>query len=205
MSTKIYLKISDRFRKKPIKKINKEGTLSINKNNNVDYYRDKSNLINKFSEVGIHFFKEDGNPYKKTSSKPCWWCRHPFDSIPIPLPIKREYKKCSSNKKCDKKVHNFYGDGIFFFFLFHYAFISDHNEKVKFKRDSKYNDSECLLLSLFYMLYPNKKLKPANDWRILKNVGSGLISISEFRLNQNTFKLSDNIYYYPISTYYSID
>ena len=136
----------------------------------------------------------------------CFWCRHPFKTLPIGCPIKFEHsyvlkrfyshitknwytlKESVSEKQLinysnqpDKyKVvnRNYYiTDGAFCSFNCCLAFINDN------KHNKLYNNSIQLLNQFFYSIFKqNMTLEPANNWRLLKEYG-GTHTIEEFRNN----------------------
>lgn len=142
------------------------------------------------------------NVLQKVDGIKCFWCRNPFDSIPIGCPIKyvahqknkviklpntgEFYNICESipsmiaTKDCSE--HYFETDGIFCSFNCCYAYISDNSHK------NLYSMSKFLLMTMLYLAngkyeeydISNNILKPAPSWKLLKEYG-GPLTIEEFR------------------------
>jgi hypothetical protein len=116
----------------------------------------------------------------------CWWCKYqiPNDVHPIGCPIKYFKKDVSKNILEDY----FETDGIFCSFNCILAYINDVNVY-----DIRYRESGGLLYILYKKIFnefpPNMCIKPALNWRLLKNFG-GIISIDEFR---NSFQKINNL------------
>ena len=173
-------------------KVKKFIKIKSNEDDEIIAYNDNNGIKVKMLILGIKF---KDNIYKEVNhTHNCWWCRHKINDIPLPLPVRMEYKN---------KDNIYHGDGFFCSFECAYSFIKDHDEKIIYKRDLKYKDSMKLLLSLYNKLY-NKPLKYANDWRLLKNIGYGEQTIEDFRKNSHSFYITNNITLYPIKTIYSI-
>ena len=149
------------------------------------------------------------NKLPSTTNIHCFWDRHEFTTCPLGCPIKfvnsiieKTYQSISkeeynireniTNEKIDtlnKDLLTIYDknyylvDGIFCSFNCILAFINEN------KRDPLYKESLSLLSSLYVDLTGDtmKILKPANDWRLLKQYG-GNMSIEEFReFKENTY------------------
>jgi len=117
-----------------------------------------------------------GGPYDRECGKPCWWHRQSFDGLAMGIPI-RIY---------EKKV---YMDGIFCSYSCVYAFLLDHLEKVVSKRDPNYKNSIILLKQLFVEEFPGQILIPTPDWRLLKTVGNGSMTIKDLTQNLKGIRL----------------
>ena len=143
----------------------------------------------------------------------CWWCRHPIpkNCIPIGCPItfnpsivsKTFYSEISKdtftirekipNSKIDSldlknnnticiKNKNYYNvDGIFCSFNCCKAWILDN------KHNSIYDNSDKLLVHMYNQIFDQKikNITPADDWKLLKNKGGGILDIETFRNNFN--------------------
>jgi len=143
----------------------------------------------------------------------CWWCRHPIpkNCIPIGCPIKFNpsivsktfYSEISKdtftirekipNSKIDSldlknndtlsiKNKNYYNvDGIFCSFNCCKAWILDN------KHNSIYDNSDKLLVHMYNQIFDQKikNITPADDWKLLKNKGGGILDIETFRNNFN--------------------
>ena len=98
----------------------------------------------------------------------CWWCRHPFKTSPLGVPIRYEAKK---------EEDYFETDGVFCSFPCCLAYIYD-NPKTPL-----YREADVHLHHLYYKIYGKyRKIEPAPTWKILKDYG-GHLSIREFREN----------------------
>lgn len=130
----------------------------------------------------------------------CFWCRHPFDTMPIGCPInfipsiaeKRYYSHISKTEHIIKesvidhnlvddsikiKEANYYEtDGIFCSFNCCKSFI------VENKRNKTYEKSTTLLLNMCNEISDKKVLtiQPAPHWRMLEEYG-GNLTIEKFR------------------------
>lgn len=133
----------------------------------------------------------------------CFWCRHPFSTVPIGCPISYIPRKLSRKyvsvmnqnnyeinedtllEKLEGGVENvtltsdepyYQTDGIFCSFNCCTAFINDNKTK------QLYFNSYMLLVKMYNDMFkkPITKIMSAPDWRLLKQYG-GHLSISEFR------------------------
>lgn len=125
----------------------------------------------KFTKVGKHFeylpSVFDNGRWPKTTDIHCWWCCHPFNTMPIPFPVKisKNYdtgeqmfyvKGCFCSFNCAKSWGCYTGDGRHF-----------------------------LLFSLFNKMNTSggyHKIKRAPN-RYLLDIFGGPLSIEEFRSN----------------------
>ena len=111
----------------------------------------------------------ENNIYPKHTDSPCFWCRHTFNSYPIPLP-----KRFYNNK----------------FYVYDFYFCS-FNCAESYRREYPSKDSEAGLLLLLYktLTYDVTQLyiKPALDPRLLK-LFNGPLSIEEFRMSHILLK-----------------
>jgi hypothetical protein len=130
--------------------------------------------------------KDDKKTIPTKTNICCWWCKYPIpsDVNPIGCPVKFFKKDISKNINEDY----FETDGIFCSFNCTLAYINDLSVY-----DIRYRESTGLLYILYKKIFnefpPQMCIKPALNWRLLKNFG-GIISIDEFR---NNFQKIDNI------------
>lgn len=137
----------------------------------------------------------------------CFWCRHPFNTIPIGCPVnfvpsqatKQYYSNISkdiytikenittkrkdmikNNGEFKISENNYYEtDGIFCSFNCCKAYINDNTH------NTFYNNSKMLLMKMYKEIVKDDNtiyINPAPDWRILKEYG-GHIGINTFRNN----------------------
>lgn len=131
--------------------------------------------------IGINLLDSTGNSYPTKTDTPCWYDKEKFTSAPIGIPLKME---------TFDHVMIFYVEGFFYSYESCYTFIKN-------SKDDRYKNSIKYLKILFQREYPDKKLKEAPDWRLLKSSGMGNMSIKEFRSNMSILKKSSNIYFVP--------
>lgn len=140
-----------------------------------------------------------------TTDCECWWCRHPFDSAPIGLPIKyvssyrkvsianyngtettvvrqdvsaRDVEKYIKEDNCKDLVINDYfeTDGIFCSFNCVLSYIEDNRNNYLYK------NSKSLLNHLYLKIFKKvTKIIPSPSWKLLHKKGGGTMSIEEFR------------------------
>lgn len=149
----------------------------------------------------------------------CFWCRHPFDTVPIGCPLHyishRIIKKMSSHTSKDacfirenvsKQVYQkiqgnvdhiplvekdaYIVDGVFCSFPCCLAFVHEHKH-----RNPTYRDSENLLRQMCQRIFQQSSpvsINPAPSWRLLQEYG-GHLSISNFRkCFENTHYINNN-------------
>lgn len=171
------------------------------------------NLFNKIEEnIDLENPSNSWSLYREDIPD-CWWCRHPIpkNCIPIGCPInfnpsivsKTFYSEISKdtftirekipNSKIDSldlknnnticiKNKNYYNvDGIFCSFNCCKAWILDN------KHNSIYDNSDKLLVHMYNQIFDQKikNITPADDWKLLKNKGGGILDIETFRNNFN--------------------
>lgn len=112
-------------------------------------------------------YNKNGTPYEKETTKMCWWHRANFDGLAMGIPIRIK----------DKKL---YCDGVFCSYSCTYAYLLDHMEKILPKRDPNYKDSIVLLFQIFNIEFPGEELIPALDWKLLKDIGNGNMTLKDF-------------------------
>lgn len=147
---------------------------------------------------------------KRDISDCCFWCRHPFESVPIGCPVRyiprQAVKKFRSNISKDMYIikenvtqmraedieendtlkcqeSDFYEtDGIFCSFNCCQAYINDN------KHNRYYDQSSMLLMKIYRQCVPENtkitKILPAPHWRMLKTYG-GTLDIFEYRSSFN--------------------
>tara|TARA_Y100000389_G_C17460524_1_gene521344 strand:- start:934 stop:1698 length:765 start_codon:yes stop_codon:yes gene_type:complete len=138
----------------------------------------------------------------------CYWCRHPFDSMPIGCPIKyvpnkaiknyyshisrdnytikenitdnKQYKLNDDSSISLEKGEYYETDGVFCSFNCCKAYIHEN------KQNNIYSLSDTLLLKIYnkVMNAKNKVISPAPHWRILEQYG-GDLNIIKFRESFN--------------------
>ena len=137
----------------------------------------------------------------------CFWCRHPFKTIPIGCPIdynntkilKTYYSEITKdnyqiigvtndiNNINDKNIDilnksHFMVDGVFCSFNCCVSYITDNHKNIL------YDKSMQLLYKMYHICFPNAKIDetipPAPHWRLLKSYG-GNLTIEEFRKNNH--------------------
>ena len=149
------------------------------------YFLDTRKIQNKFWNIMIDTTMNGSLP--STTTKPCWWCRHSFQTKPIGCPLRYNVNKQNGIEKerFDEKFISadlpidtndfFETEGIFCSFPCCKAYILNQ------RNSSKYKESATLLTLLFYIFY-NKvaDFDPAPSWKLLKDYG-GHLTIQEFR------------------------
>jgi len=161
------------------------NALSVN-SKNVIYFIDPHKNVTKYliNMVDVH----DYGSLPIYTSKPCWWCRHSFNTCPIGLPIEYYPHEPSSHKKIAREaaltkanlsldMNDFFiTDGLFCSFPCCKAFNKDCRDEIK------YQGSLTLLLLLYSKLTNRTVLTipEAPHWKLLKAYG-GHLTIEEFR------------------------
>ena len=161
------------------------NALSVN-SKNVIYFIDPHKNVTKYliNMVDVH----DYGSLPIYTSKPCWWCRHSFNTCPIGLPIEYYPHEPSSHKKIAREaaltkanlsldMNDFFiTDGLFCSFPCCKAFNKDCRDEIK------YQESLTLLLLLYSKLTNRTVLTipEAPHWKLLKAYG-GHLTIEEFR------------------------
>lgn len=143
------------------------------------------------------FCNKNGDPYNTNSSKPCWWHRHTFEGNAIGIPI---YVKTIDN---ELKV---YMDGVFCSYECALAYLEDELSKIMSRRDCTYSKSMPLLRQLYDEHFPGQTLHPAPDWRLLKDVGDGNLTVREFteKLSSYNVHLTPSFSILPVTRYYEL-
>lgn len=99
-----------------------------------------------------------------------------------------------------------YMDGVFCSYSCAYAYIIDQNEtKLKSARDPNLANSLVLLKQLFEQEFPGETLEAAWDWRLLKTVGNGNMSVKEYLMRIKGVRIVPNYNYQYCSITASYD
>jgi hypothetical protein len=149
------------------------------------YFLDSRKIPNKMWGTMIDVTSNGCLPL--SVQKPCWWCRHNFQTRPIGCPIRYNPHKSTGIEKerfeektkaagLDCETNDFFEtEGYFCSFPCCKAYILDQ------QGNSKYKDSATLLTLLYLKIYGSSPTFPcAPTWKILKDYG-GHLNISEFR------------------------
>lgn len=138
-------------------------------------------------------YNKNGSPYEKETTKMCWWHRANFDGYAMGIPLRIKGKKL-------------YCDGVFCSYSCALSFLLDHMEKIPSKRDPNYKDSIVLLFQIFNQEFPGEELVPALDWKLLKDIGNGNMSLKEYLLGLKGIRLVQhpNIIFKSVTINYDI-
>ncbi len=123
--------------------------------------------------------------YKDIEKIRCYWCRLPIESKKIlGVPIEISFDK-------DNTVYKM----IDYFDCFQCALsaIIENNKLNKRFRNPLMENSEVILRNLYAKIFPNKKLLPAPDFRLLVNNGGPLNAEEFFEGKDVIIKLSNVI------------
>ena len=143
--------------------------LLFEKSKRAYYFLDARKVQNKF--WGIMIDVTSNGPLSNTIQKPCWWCRHKFNTVPIGCPIKYNSQKTSGIEKerIEEKFKEagfptstndfFETEGCFCSFPCCKSFILDQRGSVKYK------ESLTLLSLLFSTLFSTEK-KPVGIFSV---------------------------------------
>jgi len=133
-----------------------------------------------------------GDFYPEKTDKHCWWCRHPFETRPLGIPVYKESR--------DSKM--FYEmEGIFCSFECCLSFLKDHSKSSLIL---SYDVSKKMLYELYRECGHHDMIKEAPDWKLLDKVGTGSISIEQFRSNLIHFIRNPDTYCVPHIVKYTI-
>jgi len=116
--------------------------------------------------------------------KRCRWCRCEIEGKVIGIPIMQEYDPVTKNSI-------FHVDGRHCRFECVYADLISRTQMPWGLRQGIYCSSETLLLRLFDMIYPGKKLCPAQMWDLLNSNGGPFTTKEYFAISH---------FYHPLST-----
>lgn len=177
--------------------ISKEEKNRVTRLTEISSNNDTNNYIktdNKYSITMLDHLTSQKLPDK--TSIYCFWCRHPFDTIPLGCPIK--YMPKQIEKKYFSEIHKenytilqnttknseekgatldyYETDGIFCSFNCCMSFVYDNI------KNPMYSQSQSLIGKLYMDLYniPPYDIKPAPHWRLLKDYG-GNMTIDDYR------------------------
>ena len=132
----------------------------------------------------------------ETKIKICHWCRRrDFKQPIVGLPIRMEYQP-------NKHLFIFSVTMSFCSFGCAYALVQKEMSAPCNIRDSTYTDAETLLLRMFGVLHPGKKLVAAPDWKLLQ-LNGGPLRDEDFDSNHYHFRITSNIIMLPIKQLYS--
>jgi len=152
--------------KKPLDKLiksNKSLALKGGKASFQDRTGLSQDLLGRFNEV---LKNKKGIGYPEECCYPCDWCRRRFDTAPLGIPLSYRINEQGS--------YVYLCDGYLCSFECALAFIRRDNSAYAYGRDPLYQESEVLLMNLFSKLYPDKVLREAQDWRLLRDNGGDL-------------------------------
>lgn len=125
---------------------------------------DRSNISSalkcRFNDVMVN---KKGEEYPLDCNYGCDWCRRQFDTPPLGIPL--------TYRKKDNGVNAYTCDGYHCSFECVLASIRNEVSKSLRMRYPLYKDSEYILQNMFNKLYPGQKLKPQQDWRLLRDNG----------------------------------
>jgi hypothetical protein len=157
------------------------------KDKRVYFFLDTRKIKNKlWSNM---FDVTNSGPLPAVTNKPCWWCRHSFQTKPIGCPLKYysydadDINSIRFREKLEKEgfptetTDLFETEGYFCSFPCCKAYIISQRGNIKYK------ESSSLLSLLFITFYGSQKSLPtitAPSWKLLKEYG-GHLSIQEFR------------------------
>ena len=131
--------------------------------------------------LGINLFNSNDSLYPIKSPSACWYDREKFDTCPVGIPIEMVIRGTAII---------FYMEGFFQSYEGCYSFLLQSNE-------TRYKRAIQNLKILFDREYPDRTLKPAPDWRLLKSSGMGTMETKEFRANLFPVKKAGNVFFVP--------
>jgi hypothetical protein len=162
--------------------------------NDVKVFKDNSNTNVKVLLTKCKF-EERGVEYPSCTSCHCWWCRSPFESEPMGIPI-------NSKEEGVDVAYNM--EGFFCSPQCCCAFLCDHEKKFPYKRDNRYKNSLTILRNMYERIFPGEELVPALDWRLLQIVGNGNMTIENFRSNNRKIDRTPNVHFIPCGVFYRV-
>ena len=160
---------------------NTYGTSFEDKKAYISINNQKMQVATDNVDIYSHFIKND-KPIIKGGV--CHWCRCNFDDYSLGVPIriiKNGYYLVEGNYCCFECVYA----GIL---------LEKHVKPL-------WKDSELLLKIIFKKFYPNEKLEPSREWRLLVSNGGSLTKEQFFDYDKHLFKTSCN-FIYPIKNIY---
>ena len=140
------------------------GMMWMRKDEDSDCYFDKYNVRSLlFTRFAERVNRRDGKTEDHTDV-PCDWCRLQFDTQPFGVPVERRVAPevvywIEGNACCCECS---------------YSLICEDQEKMPERRNQSYHNSEILLRGIFSKLFPDRELRRAMDWRLLKKNGGSL-------------------------------
>lgn len=142
-------------------------------------------------------YNKDGSVYNRECGKPCWWHRHAFDGLAMGIPIKISI---------EFGVNRVFADGVFCSYSCAMAYLMDELEKIPARRNPNFTNSMTLLKQIFAEEFPGIELVAARDWRLMKDVGNGDLTLKEFLFGMvgMRFVCHPNITFEPITVSYDI-
>ncbi len=145
-------------------------------------------------------------PLPASTTKLCWWDRHPFQTKPVGCPLRHtsaklpllnqvvdtasggDSRSVKINKKDDPK-EIYETEGYFCSFPCCKAYI------ISRKSETKYKESLSLLTMMFMSFYDKiEYIPPAHTWKILKDYG-GHLTIQEYRSSIGRLEYEETVNY----------
>lgn len=146
---------------------------------NYTVFQNSYQTYNKFWINMYDFNKNGQTPMPNRTSENCWWCRHPFETSPLGIPLKYySQEEINSKPELEKifKKEFFETEGNFCCFCCVRAYIDEFSSTY-----SKYKKSSTLLFLMYYKLKGEyAKIPKSPSWKILKEYG-GQLTIKQFR------------------------
>lgn len=139
------------------------------------------------------FINKFGDHYPEKTDRHCWWCRHPFDSKPMGIPVEIYTD--------ENQVSHVVMEGIVCSFECCFSFLSDYCQGSSL---FSYRKSKSNLLFLYNKMGHKGELCHAPDWKLLEKVGTGNMTISQFRSGLAIFHRIPTIIPYNHVTRYMI-
>lgn len=152
----------------------------------------------KYNNISDVIVDSSGNVQRvlMTNSNPakrCSWCLSDIEADPVGIPV--------DVYKSEDKLVILVDQPYYCTFECAYAGLYRENNQVYYLRDSLYKDSEWILKTWFSLIYPNKELRKAPDWRLL-DINGGTLTIDEFRSNSHTLTRLPNFIIQPVKISY---
>lgn len=123
----------------------------------------------------------------------CYWDGQPFDTRPICIPYKYEYKN---------NIHEFYGPKKFCSIFCMYAYLLEQSEKIHQLRDTRLEKALQLTMLAFKIMFPNENvLKPAPSRDVIDIYG-GTKSLDDYRKQDynKTYYTSGNVFFNEVQS-----
>jgi hypothetical protein len=138
------------------------------------------------------YMNKIGDQYPAKTDCHCWWCRYPFETQPLGIPI-------SKVVGVDKTYYEM--EGNFCSFECCFTFLKDH---AKSSMLLCYDNSKKLLLELYHSFGHEGFIKDAGDWKLLEKVGSGSVTIEQFRSGLMAFHRAPDVCCIPHIVKYNL-